>query len=418
MPRESWMISGDRSHANLVALDNLQLRYPGWEEDIAKAENAHTSNPSGFRDRYSEMKQKQTMFDGDRSHPRLVRLDSVELSYPDWRGDKKRAEEYHVYFPELFNGKLNGMIEKEKMHNGDRSHRNLVALDVLSLSYPQHLEDLREAEEIHTSKPFMFKDKLFEISERQKMFEGDRSHPRLVTLDAISFTYPSWEVDFAKVEHYHVRFPDLFKGKLKGMTEKQKISGGDRTHPNLMILDELALQLNYPGYQTDLKAAEKAHLNLPQEFDGRLFEIKEKQKIHEGDRSHPRLVALDNMVMTYPNWQSDYARAETFHLKYPELFIEKLKGMREKQRIYRGDLLRQEVEAATIKEKEEPQSSSDDLTDNNRICIICCQFEKTHAFVPCGHLCVCENCVEITLETKMCPICRQKTSQAIKVYFS
>merc|ERR1712130_217175 len=183
-------------------------------------------------------------------------------------------------------------------------------------------------------------------------------------------------------------------------------------------LDELALQLTYPGHETDLKAAEKAHTNLPQEFDARLFEIQEKQKIHEGDRSHPRLFELDNMVMTYPNWQSDYERAQLYHLRYPELFIGKLKGMREKQRIYRGDLLRQEIEASTIKEKKEPQSSCDDLSDNNRICIICCQFERTHAFVPCGHLCVCENCVQVTLETKMCPICRQSSTQAIKVYFS
>lgn len=426
MPREQWMISGDRSHINLVALDSLNPTYPGWQEDLAKAEHAHTSNPMEFQDRFFEIKEKQNIFDGNRTHPRLVTLDSLRLHYPGWKNDCDKAQEYHVCFPELFEGKISGMIEKQKMHDGDRSHSNLVALDALKLTYPGHEEDVREAEDIHTSKPFMFKEKLFEISEKQNMHLGDRSHPRLAVLDSITFNYPGWERDFSKAEHYHVRFPELFKGKLKGMKEKQRINGGDRTHPNLIALDLLAPKLSYPGFRTDLQGAEKAHTNLPQEFDARLFEIREKQNIYQGDRSHARLVELDKMVLTYPNWQWDFDRAEVYHLRYPELFMGKLKGMREKQRIYRGELLRQQaaLEKEQLNMASDPYSNTKSIENDadtkvgNRECIICCQFERTHAFVPCGHLCVCENCVEVTIETQMCPICRQKPTQAIKVYFS
>ena len=418
MQREQWMISGDRSHRNLVNLDNLNLCYEGWQEDVAKAENAHINNPMEFDCRLFEITEKQKMFYGDRSHPRLMILDALDLSYPNWQKDCKKAEEYHLCFPELFDGKIAGMKEKQKMHNGDRSHPNLIALDALTLTYPRYAEDVFEAEDIHTSKPFMYKEKLFEITEKQNMYVGNRSHPRLKILDGNSFEYPGWQQDVSKAEHYHVRFPELFKQKLIGMQEKQKMYAGDRTHPNLVALDEIAKQINYPGYEQDLKEAGKAHTDLPQEFNSRLFIIQEKQRIHEGNRSHPRLVELDKMVLTYPNADFDFKKALEYHLRYPELFKGKLKGMREKQRIYRGDLLRQQPLDALGSEVAQCTMPTNKSKQDDTLCIICCQFERTHAFVPCGHLCVCENCVEVTLETNMCPICRQKPTQSIKVYFS
>lgn len=49
------------------------------------------------------------------------------------------------------------MGEKQRIYDGDRSHSNLVELDRLAktLTYPDFQLDVAKAEEIHTSKPFM-----------------------------------------------------------------------------------------------------------------------------------------------------------------------------------------------------------------------------------------------------------------------
>lgn len=438
--RQTWITSGDRSHPNLIALDDLNPSYPGHVEDVVRAEEAHTNLPIEFKHRLFEISEKQRIFLGNRSHPRLLSLDSLELDYPDWHMDFDKAQEYHVCFPDLFEGKICGMLEKQKMHHGDRSHRNLVALDklTLKLKYPEYLEDVADAEDIHTSKPFMFQERLFEIQEKQKIFEGDRSHARLQALDSCDFTYPQWKRDFEKAQQYHMRFPELFHGKLKGMIEKQNIHNGDRTHPNLRLLDDIKRTTCYPNHKDDLLKAEHAHTNIPQEFAARVFEIQEKQKMFEGDRSHPRLRELDDLVLNYPEWRKDFKKAEHYHLKYSDLFNAKLMGMREKQRIYRGDLLRRQQQEAVLHNSnnhmdtgvnvpQSPFSSNTTLSaeqqqrqKNTDHCVICWQFERTHAFVPCGHLCICANCVEATMDNgrQICPICRQKTTQAIKVYFS
>ena len=55
-------------------------------------------------------------------------------------------------------------------------------------------------------------------------------------------------------------------------------------------------------------------------------------------------------------------------------------------------------------------------------CPICCESKSdTYAFVPCGHAIACENCcVKLTFgeepKKRICPICREKITQYIKVF--
>lgn len=50
-------------------------------------------------------------------------------------------------------------------------------------------------------------------------------------------------------------------------------------------------------------------------------------------------------------------------------------------------------------------------------CIVCFDAERTHALVPCGHLCVCKACVELILEQRgTCPLCRKVCAMAMRVY--
>jgi hypothetical protein len=86
------------------------------------------------------------------------------------------------------------------------------------------------------------------------------------------------------------------------------IASGNRTHPNLKLIDELRKSLTYDGYEDDLDALEKAHLNADHyEFEGTLFMVKEKEKMFYGDRSHERLVKLDSIraSLTYRGWKKD-----------------------------------------------------------------------------------------------------------------
>eukprot|EP00571_Detonula_confervacea_P002446 CAMPEP_0172317296 /NCGR_PEP_ID=MMETSP1058-20130122/31206_1 /TAXON_ID=83371 /ORGANISM="Detonula confervacea, Strain CCMP 353" /LENGTH=77 /DNA_ID=CAMNT_0013031821 /DNA_START=26 /DNA_END=256 /DNA_ORIENTATION=- len=69
------------------------------------------------------------------------------------------------------------------------------------------------------------------------------------------------------------------------------IQSGDRSDPYLKLIDdELRYELTYEGHDEDLERLEDAYLNgRNYEFDDLLFYVRESQRIHEGDRSHPRL---------------------------------------------------------------------------------------------------------------------------------
>ncbi|XP_070519755.1 E3 ubiquitin-protein ligase cblA-like [Cardiocondyla obscurior] len=55
----------------------------------------------------------------------------------------------------------------------------------------------------------------------------------------------------------------------------------------------------------------------------------------------------------------------------------------------------------------EAKSSSD-------ICTVCLTNERTHAFVPCGHLACCVTCIK-RLEAKRCPICNNPYETYIRI---
>lgn len=57
--------------------------------------------------------------------------------------------------------------------------------------------------------------------------------------------------------------------------------------------------------------------------------------------------------------------------------------------------------------------------DDGDLCIVCQDQEKTHAFVPCGHRCVCETCCNriVTASTgRICPLCRRACTSTIRIF--
>jgi hypothetical protein len=57
-------------------------------------------------------------------------------------------------------------------------------------------------------------------------------------------------------------------------------------------------------------------------------------------------------------------------------------------------------------------------TDEQSLCVVCMDAPKTHAIVPCGHVCVCEECGErlLAVQPVVCPMCREHAAMVMKLY--
>ena len=95
------------------------------------------------------------------------------------------------------------------------------------------------------------------------------------------------------------------------------ILSGDRSHPNLKLVDNLRTQITYDGHSSDIASLERAHIEGDTHtFEHTLFKIKELENMYYADRSHPHLVQLDSLrpTLTYDGWKKDFKRAEQIHV--------------------------------------------------------------------------------------------------------
>jgi len=59
---------------------------------------------------------------------------------------------------------------------------------------------------------------------------------------------------------------------------------------------------------------------------------------------------------------------------------------------------------------------------NNNDCVVCMDATSSHAFVPCGHLCICTECLEQPggvvgmVSCRSCPVCRQQSFMVMRVF--
>jgi len=53
----------------------------------------------------------------------------------------------------------------------------------------------------------------------------------------------------------------------------------------------------------------------------------------------------------------------------------------------------------------------------DQLCVVCLTAEKSYAFVPCGHRCVCRSCgSELLREARPCPICRAQARSIMQIF--
>lgn len=51
--------------------------------------------------------------------------------------------------------------------------------------------------------------------------------------------------------------------------------------------------------------------------------------------------------------------------------------------------------------------------DDNKECVICNENRRSYAISPCGHLCLCNSCVNTV---SSCPLCRSDIKETIRIY--
>ena len=93
-------------------------------------------------------------------------------------------------------------------------------------------------------------------------------------------------------------------------TSTDWIDLGDRSHPNLELVDKLKRELTYDGLENDLRELEQAHFEGFPEFHVILNRVKGLEKMNRGDRSHPNLVRLDELMknLTYDGWREIFKK--------------------------------------------------------------------------------------------------------------
>lgn len=188
---------------------------------------------------------------------------------------------------------------------------------------------------------------------------------------------------------------------------------------------------NYPGWEDDYKlareAADESNVSLPipsVKFRNAIHRLNEKQRVFEGDRSHPRLVALDQLVLTYFCCEDDKKNAEKAHFDNfydPDTddvyFQSKLEGLENRQQLFYG------MNHESRSQARGAAASSREITTMLGPCIICGERDKTHLFDPCGHLVCCQSCANTVTRrsdqsARSCPVCRVPPNKSIRVYFS
>merc|ERR1712194_766808 len=128
--------------------------------------------------------------------------------------------------------------------------------------------------------------------------DGDRSHKDLRDLDELkaALSYDGWRWDADKVEERHARFGGA-SDMGDSMRRKQQLHSGDRSHPFIRKLDALTPTLSYDGWEEDARMIEWPGGDSLYEglsmteigVDFVLARMRRKQaECGDGDRSHAK----------------------------------------------------------------------------------------------------------------------------------
>lgn len=87
--------------------------------------------------------------------------------------------------------------------------------------------------------------------------------------------------------------------------------------------------------------------------------------------------------------------------------------LRDRSRKIEEENLRKELEKTR---KERRRQMRDNDLPENQLCVVCRQNPREIILLPCGHVCLCEDCADGIHEC--CPVCRQQIERKSAAYIS
>jgi hypothetical protein len=121
-----------------------------------------------------------------------------------------------------------------------------------------------------------------------------------------------------------------------------------------------------------------------------------RQMLEELFPKHPLYNDLDLLLSTYEQLagiQSPSRIAPRTVIEIPVMKVEK------------------ELELEKITSSNQPVEEEKEVRKEE--CVVCMEGKTDHAIIPCGHVCLCSNCVS---GIKKCPICRADVTQMVKLF--
>lgn len=197
---------------------------------------------------------------------------------------------------------------------------------------------------------------------------------------------------------------------------KQMLHEGDRTHPDIMELDNS--QFDYDGWEEDKKEAERrlcgdcsllhvGHLG----FDECFQKMKKRQALHGGHRSSIQCLRdLDALVGTQQEETGSTAASATAHDNPADTAVPATSEAVAATNLPSDDDQQKEATGAN-------QENSVAQANRENKCVVCLENRPSHAYIPCGHLCICGDCALKYDNTHgSCPLCREPSYCCSRIY--
>ena len=196
---------------------------------------------------------------------------------------------------------------------------------------------------------------------KQRLHQGDRhSDPNIRALDATEFTYHGWEEDKKQAE--------------------RRLTG-----------DCILLHMGSIGFQdTFCKMQKKQALHMDRSSIACLRDLDAlggpagSAEPQPPPRSNERSAQHGSMTATIPTTPSPSTPTP-------------------------------QTEPPLVVQRPKETSAAQAMADNK--CVVCLDKQVTHAYIPCGHLCVCRDCVaNYDAANDSCPLCRERSYCVTKIY--
>lgn len=445
-------------HRVLKALLESEEPYPGFDDDKEELLQHFVSGHDFALKRFLEgVEHKSRVYSGDRTDPVVKELDSLAFTYNGWEDNAEHVV-YNLDRKDA-NRNLESMKRKQQLHDGTCDHSGIIGIvQEGNYTYPGFQDDKHEAMILFSNGyNVLLKRTLEGIRQKQRLHEGDRSDDVVIKLDKLVFTYSGWKKDRRAVVKTLDR--KIANRILLGMKRKEQLLKGTVKHRGILRLLRQG-NYNYPGFKTDKQEALHLFSEGYEVALKRLIEkIDKKQQAHFGNRTDYDLIQVDLLRSTfnYEGWEDDAARIQD--IQYKDTAVRLFKGMQRKQdlkekknakhpgirRLQKNEFsypgwdsdkkatillysrghdasCQQMIDAMDQRQRIYDTYKTEGVDDTNAdTCVICLDKTPDSTFVPCGHMCLCSDCAEVCRDESpltACPICLQPHTAIIKIYHS